>query len=159
MGVRGPKAKTDQEQRLTGNAGGRASKNTGSSLVVAVTKLPDSPKHLIRTAAAEWRRIGKDLIDFGKLTPENLKALELYCQNYGIWRECENTIAKEDRVITANKSGYKMPHPAIAIGNKAQDNMMKWLKILRDTHPAKMPKDDKLAEFFNKCKNLSVVKK
>jgi P27 family predicted phage terminase small subunit len=158
MGIRGPRANTDAENKLRGNPGGRKSKNTASHVVKALGKVPPAPKHLSRVAGCEWRRLAKELFEYGKLTPENLKALEMYCQNYAIWRECEKKVEDEGRVTVATKSGYKMPHPAVAIGNKAQDAAMKWLKVLRDTHPAKKIEKDPLSEFMEKGKKLEAVK-
>jgi len=125
--------------------------------VRGIDKIPKAPKHLPKIAKEEWKRLAKELFESGKLTKENIKALELYCKNYSVWRECEDTIDIDGRIAVA-QSGYKMQHPAVSIGNKAQDAMMKWLKVLRDTHPVKKKQNDPLAEFMRGGKKLKAVK-
>ena len=128
MGRRGPLPQSDAKRQLGGNAGKRKSKKNISGDVL--TSLPPPPAHLSRIAKAEWRRIGSKIIEIGKITSSNLKALELYCLNYGIAREAFETIEKEGFVCTSGKGGHKMPHPAVGVMNKAQKEARDWLKIL-----------------------------
>jgi P27 family predicted phage terminase small subunit len=158
VGKRGPLPQSEAERRLKGNPGRRKSKRRVQNDAV-LTELPQPPVHLQRIAKYEWRRIGNKLINTGKITGLNLKALELYCVNYAIARENLELLKKEGFVCTSGKGGHKMPHPAVGVMNKAQKESRDWLKILERT-PESAPKkaSDPMEEFIKSGRKLKSVK-
>ena len=112
-----------------------------------------------RIAKAEWRRCGKELIQAGKLTGNNLKDFEIYCNNYGVYREAMETVKAKGQVIVSGKNGHLMEHPCIAIANKAQAHMRDWLKMIRNLDVEKPVKQsDPLFDFLKRGKKLQAVK-
>lgn len=158
MGERGRQPDTAALNKLKGNPSKRKPKKP-VKVSELIMKLPAAPKHIQKTAGSEWRRVGDDLIQQGKLNVLNLKALELYCYNYGFVREQMATLEKDDAVVSTGKGGHKMPHPAIAIMNKAQVEMRYWLKFIGLSEPVATEKKDELSEFFKRGGKLGVVKK
>lgn len=143
MGQRGKQPQTDEMKNRKGNPGRRKPKQTPGR-PMALNKLPTAPKHIQRIAGSEWRRIGQKYVDQGKLTDNNLKALELYCMNYSIVRKQMLTLEKEGEVITSGQGGHRMPHPAVGVMNKAQKEMRDWLKVI-ETTVAQIPEKEKSA--------------
>ena len=157
MGKRGPIAQSETKKQLKGNPGKRKTKQRVSGEIL--TKLPAAPKHLKRIAGCEWRRMGNRMIDIGKITVSNLKALELYCVNYAIARENLETLKDEGFVCTSGKGGHKMPHPAVGVMNKAQKEARDWLKVLERTPEAVPEKEtDPMEEFLKGGGKLKSVK-
>ena len=158
MGQRGPKKQSDELQKRKGNPG-RRSKPISPDKQDAISKLPAAPPYMTRIAGAEWRRAGESFVRLGKLTHANLKGLEAYSFNYGIFREAQETLKSEAAVLDAGKNHYKQPHPAIAIARDAQNMMIRWLKVILDTTVAKAEAEgDPLENFFKRAEKLKVVK-
>lgn len=80
---------------------------------------PKPPSWLPREAKREWKRLAPELEKLGLLTIVDGTAFANYCLAYARLREAEETIKREGMVITTEK-GYKMPHPAVKIAEKAQ---------------------------------------
>ena len=159
MGDRGPKRLTKTERALKGSQR-RATKAEKSDVQESMAKLPTAPKYLDRVAGAEWRRAGRALISMGKLTLTNYRGFEAYCYNYGLLRETIETLKTEASVLEAGNNSYKMPHPAIAVGNKAQTEMRYWMKFLLETKGTKSDdKKDPLQDFLNRGGKLQSIKK
>jgi P27 family predicted phage terminase small subunit len=158
MGQRGPKKQNPALNELKGNLGKRKL-TTANAAFVALEKLPAAPRHLTPTAKQEWRRCGKELIDAGKLTGSNLKGFESYCISYSRLRDADARLLVEGSTLIAPNSGYMQPHPCIAIANKAQELMERWLKMIHNTDAAKpVQHDDPLFDFLNQGKKLQRVK-
>lgn len=101
---------------LQGNPGKRPlNKNEPKPQPIA----PKPPSWLPREAKREWKRLAPELEKLGLLTIVDGTAFANYCLAYARLREAEETIKREGMVITTEK-GYKMPHPAVKIAEKAQ---------------------------------------
>lgn len=88
--------------------------------------MPDAPDHLDEVGKAEWDRVSVELHRIGLLTGVDRTSLAAYCQNYSRWVKAEQMLQKNG-FITKAESGYEMPSPWVAIGNKALDQMRKFL--------------------------------
>ena len=158
MGKRGPIPQTIQEKRLKGNPGKRKPKKTTYGGVL--TRLPSAPKHLDRIAACEWRRMGKALISLGKLTTINIKAFELYCENYSLVRLLADKLKTiDDIVIKSGKNGYESPSVKFNAMNKSMKVLQDFYKILERT-PEAVPeqKSDPMEDFIRAGRKLKSVK-
>ena len=87
-------------------------------------RLPTAPKHLSDVAKAEWKRMGKMLLDAGLFTNLDGTALSTYCVAYGRWVEAEQALQEYGVVIKA-PSGFPIQSPYLAISNKAMDQMIR----------------------------------
>lgn len=85
-------------------------------------RLPSPPDHLTEAEKAEWRRIGKHLLEAGLLTKLDLDVLEAYCRAYVRWVEAEGQVRKYGTVIKS-PNGYPIQSPYLAIANKAMEQM------------------------------------
>lgn len=86
---------------------------------------PDSgycPRHLDNYAAEEWRRVVPDLRRMGLLTIVDRSALEAYCVNYGLYRQCKY-ILEQNGLICVAPSGYLQQRPEVAIMRNALKEM------------------------------------
>ncbi|MEL6599949.1 MAG: phage terminase small subunit P27 family [Pseudomonadota bacterium] len=88
--------------------------------------LPTCPAHLSPTAKTEWKRVARMLNYMGLLSEIDRAALAGYCQAYGRWVEAERELAKTPTLLRT-PSGYVQPSPWLAIANKANEQMLKWM--------------------------------
>lgn len=141
----GRRPKPTALKELQGNPGHRALNHNEPK----PTGIPTCPKHLDKTAKAEWRRISEALISLGLLTSVDRAALAAYCAAYSTWVEAETSMQKFGRVITS-PSGYSIQSPYVGIRNTSLDLMRKFLvefgmtpasrsrlQLSSDTPPAK----------------------
>lgn len=77
----------------------------------ALKRTPKVPEWLSPYAAAEWKRVGKDLVARRILTEDNLSLLESYCIAVGMVRESSETIAEHGATIATEKGVVR--HPAV----------------------------------------------
>lgn len=89
--------------------------------------IPTCPKHLDKSAKAEWKRISRELITLGLLTSVDRAALAAYCSAWSRWISAEENVQKFGAVIKSPKSGYPVQNPYIGISNTALDQMRKFL--------------------------------
>ena len=80
-------------------------------------KCPPAPRWMSRPAQVEWRRTAPRLQERKLLTPEALATLEHYCLTVGTVRECEQTLQREGRTISAD--GQIRTHPAFQVQTAA----------------------------------------
>jgi P27 family predicted phage terminase small subunit len=78
---------------------------------------PAAPAWLPDHAKAEWRRVVPEMQRRKLLSADMLATLESYCIATGTIRECEETMARDGRIISG-EDGPK-PHPAVRIQNAA----------------------------------------
>ena len=71
---------------------------------------PTCPRHLTRTAKAEWKRMVKELELLGVLTKVERGSLEQYCQTYSEWRHAHKTIEEDGRYYQGQNG--MIEHPA-----------------------------------------------
>lgn len=115
MGARGPAPRPSALKILEGNPGHRPINRSEPKPRPVAPKCPD---WLDRRAKAEWRRISPELERLGLLTGIDMTAMAGYCQSYARWRQCQEVLAK-DGLTFKTESGYLMPRPEVAIGNRA----------------------------------------
>ena len=115
MGERGPAPKPTALKVLEGNPGKRAlPKNEPKPEAGAVC-----PDWLPADARAEWARVAPVLERIGLLTQADTAALTAYCLAWASLKDAQRMIDRDGAVISGGANGYQMPHPAIAIANKA----------------------------------------
>lgn len=155
MGLRGPRPQSEEMKQRKGNPGKRKPKvdNSAAEPILGHVEVPCFLRN-DKIAAAEWRRISKDLTARRILTKSNIKALELYCLNYSLARQAKKDIDENGTQKTTEK-GYPVQNPSVAIMNKAQAEMRNWLKVLESTkvHAPKKEKNP-LQEFLDRKKNI-----
>jgi P27 family predicted phage terminase small subunit len=84
--------------------------------------IPPCPKFLNKPARAEWKRITPLLLEVGLLSQIDRAALTAYCQAWGRWADAEQMLSKVGTLVKS-PNGYPMPHPYLAIANKAMRQM------------------------------------
>jgi len=84
------------------------------------------PKHLDKTARAEWKRVSAELSTTGLLTTVDRAALAAYCAAWSRWVDAELNIQKFGTVIKSPKSGFPIQNPYVGIANTALDQMRKF---------------------------------
>jgi P27 family predicted phage terminase small subunit len=72
--------------------------------------IPKCPAWLSEHAKAEWKRITKEVGDLKVLSLGERGALEQYCDTYGKWRECNETIKADGQWYSTNHGLAE--HPA-----------------------------------------------
>ena len=81
------------------------------------------PVWLTDEALVEWKRLVPLLTAQGLFPVSAYHQVAGICQQWGRWREAEEHLAEEGKVITT-KSGYMQPSPWIAIGQKSWSEYM-----------------------------------
>ncbi len=115
----GRKPKPTALKELAGNPGKRPLNRYEPQPRV---KLPPCPAHLTKSARAEWRRMGKELLALGVLTTVDRAALAAYCVAYARWAEAEKQVEKLGTIVkTAN--GNLIQNPYLAVANRAMEQM------------------------------------
>jgi len=89
------------------------------------------PKHLNEVSKKEWRRIVKlyKQLDTPIVTDLDKTALEVYCENFSIFRTAMQEI-KDSALLYKDKSGEARRNPYVLIANQASDQMKKYGEIL-----------------------------
>jgi P27 family predicted phage terminase small subunit len=91
--------------------------------------MPTCPAHLSPTGKAEWKRLAREMHRLGIISQLDRAALAAYCQAYGRWVEAEKKL-KETPMLIKLPSGYIQPSPWLAIANKSQELMHKYMSDL-----------------------------
>ena len=86
------------------------------------------PKHLKtdKVAAAEYRRLGKQLLAAGVMTVLDETALTIYATEYSRWVRAESLLAEQGDTLVTDK-GYRYVNPSFAVARQAKDTMMRIL--------------------------------
>ena len=92
-------------------------------ILAALHGRPLKPEHLTGLAGDEWDRIIALLDSAGNLSVVDGGTLEIYCQSYAKWRECERHLAEEGLMIES-PNGYPMPSAYVAIGKQCEKTML-----------------------------------
>ena len=92
---------------------------------------PEMPDHLGALAQAEWNRMLTVMAEV--LTEYDGPALAAYCIAYGRWKDAEQNIQKFGTVVRSKDNDKPAPNPYLAISDKAQEVMQRWLAELRCT--------------------------
>jgi P27 family predicted phage terminase small subunit len=113
-----------------------------------VTPLP--PNHLDPVAREEWDRISAELESLGLLSNLDRTALAGYCLAYSRWIKAEEILAKSSLLIMTGQTkddkghlsgGCPIQNPMLAVSNKAQELMIRYLSEFGMT-PASRSKID-----------------
>ncbi len=121
--MRGRKPKPTALKLVNGNPGHRPL-NTREPK--PAHSIPTCPAHLSPTAKAEWKRLAREMHRLGIISQLDRAALAAYCQAYGRWVEAERKL-KETPILIKLPSGYIQPSPWLAIANKSQELMLRYL--------------------------------
>ena len=91
-----------------------------------LARLPTAPAFLSPVAKAEWRRMGRLLLDAGLLTNLDTVALALYCSAHAHYVEAE-AMLQEHGSTTHGQRGGIVQSPYVAIANQAMAQMQRLL--------------------------------
>src|SRR5262245_12864661 len=93
------------------------------------TKIPRPPKILDAVGKAAWTRVVQHLAAQGLLLPGWEDAVLVYAASYSEWKEAQQVLAKDGRLIPGR--GGLVKHPAVALANQAarrlRDFQLDWL--------------------------------
>ncbi len=117
----GRKPKPSNVHKLHGNPG-RRKRNPNEPKPEVV--IPKPPKHLLKVARKEWKRVAPELEALGLISSIDRNALAAYCQAYARWVGAEEKLALYGEIVKS-PSGYPMQSPYLGIANTA-------LKFMRD---------------------------
>lgn len=115
MGARGPAPTPTAILNLRGSW--RAKRNQHEPRPRA--KRPKCPPWLDSEAKREWRRLAPELFRLGLLTCVDGDSFACYCQAWAEFKWATETLTREGRILTAEKTGYQQPHPAVAMQRSA----------------------------------------
>lgn len=123
MGSRGPKPLPANVHRLRNNPSKLTEAELAQDLNPEV-EIPSCPKHLWPEARKEWRRVSRELINYGLISKLDRAALALYCQEWARLVWAEEQLARAMRIaaegeaaaIAAGKDwtggdGFMLPTP------------------------------------------------
>ena len=117
-----PTPKPTALKRLAGNPGKRPLNEDEPQFSVGHMS---APKHLSEEAKREWHRVTRELLEVGLLTRVDRAALAAYCQAWATWKEAEENLQKDGRVLLTDK-GYAYQSPWVGIGAAAIDQMRRF---------------------------------
>ena len=105
-----------------------------------------------KVASAEYKRLGKQLLDAGVMTVLDETALTIYVTEYTRWLKAEAKLKAEGDTLVTDK-GYHYVNPAFAVARQAKDTMMRILTEFGMTPSARsrikaMPKGGGLGAGF-----------
>jgi P27 family predicted phage terminase small subunit len=103
------------------NQPSRINKN---ELEVESVSMPTPPEWLSEFARDEWYIVTSELDALQILSSMDLSMLAIYCQQIGIYRECQGEIQKGSLVVDT-PNGFYQPSPYLGIANKAADIALK----------------------------------
>lgn len=126
MGERGPVPAPDNVRALRGMKPLKTKDGQRARRIVLAPKAPAAPTGLGRSAAAEWRRVTKELERAGVLAEVDRGVLTAYCTAWQHMMEAEAILRKDGVVITSKRSASSGPvkHPAWQIYREANRTML-----------------------------------
>jgi P27 family predicted phage terminase small subunit len=122
--MRGRKPKPTRLKILNGNPGKRP---LNDSEPRPPSGAPTCPAHLDAEAKKEWRRVAKLLDGMGLLAKTDRAALAGYCVAYSRWVKAELILRDTGEILKAKDSGQPFQNPWLAVANRAQEQMSKYL--------------------------------
>ena len=126
MGTRGPVPLPDNVRRLKGMKPLRGSDGKPARRVVLAPKAPGMPTGLGAVAAAEWRRVVKELARAGVLAEVDRGVLTAYCTAWQHMMEAEALLRRDKVVVNSrgNSGSVKVKNPAWQIYREANRTML-----------------------------------
>lgn len=122
MGRRGPVPAPDNVRALRGMKPLKAPDGSRARRVVLAPKAPAMPP-LSQAAAAEWRRITKELNRAGVLAEVDRGVLVAYCTAWAHMMEAE-TILRAEKIVRPNREKVPVRHPAWSIYREANRTLI-----------------------------------
>lgn len=122
MGRRGPVPAPDNVRALRGSKPLRNPDGSRARRLVLPPKAPAMPK-LSTAAAAEWRRVVRELERAGVLAEVDRGVLVAYCTAWAHMMEAE-AILREETVVTKGRDGGPVGHPAWRVYREANRTML-----------------------------------
>ena len=122
MPQRGRKPKPTAIKKLEGNPGKRPLNDEDLKYNVPIG---DCPEHLQGAAREEWERVIKATEGLNLFTALDRVSLEMYCQCYATWRECEDFIARKGYIYKNEKTGLISVVPHVQISRDQVRNIMR----------------------------------
>lgn len=92
-------------------------------------KVYKTPDFLDEIAKTQWKARIKQLSERGDIKPEDLTNLEIYCENYSIWRASMADLKKNGFNIV-NSQGTQSRNPALSAKADAEKVMIKMSSLL-----------------------------
>lgn len=123
MGRRGPVPAPDNVRALRGMKVLRAPNGTKARRVVLAPKAPAMPNGLGPAAAAEWRRVVKDLAHAGVLAEVDRGILTAYVTAWAHMMEAEAELRKNG-VVILNREKLPVKNPAWQVYREANRTMI-----------------------------------
>lgn len=124
MGVRGPIPAPDNVRAIRGQRPLRGPDGKKVRRVVLAPKAPAAPAGLGRVAAAEWRRVVKELARAGVLAEVDRGVLTAYVTAWQHMMEAEAVLRKDGVVRTSKRDGEPVKNPAWQIYREANRTMI-----------------------------------
>lgn len=112
-----------------------------------------TPDFLDDIAKSQWKARIKQLSERGDIKSEDLTNLEIYCENYAIWRHSVADLAKNGFIIV-NSQGTQSRNPALSAKADAEKVMIKMSSLLgfdpvsRRKNPVEEDISDRLDEIL-----------
>lgn len=112
-----------------------------------------TPDFLDGIAKTQWKSRIKQLSERGDIKAEDLTNLEIYCENYAIWRHSVADLAKNGFIIV-NSQGTQSRNPALSAKADAEKVMIKMSSLLgldpvsRRKNPIEVDENDILDEIL-----------
>lgn len=123
MAKRGPKPKPlELHQRDGTHRKDRHISPDQQVQVLPLTNVPPPPPYFNQYAIVVYHTTAEELLAQGLLADIDVALFHSYCQEMGVYVEAQHELAAGDKIITIKKTGYQMPNPWIAVGNKALKN-------------------------------------
>lgn len=147
MGARGPKALPANVHLLRGNPSRKAISELTATLQPEV-EVPGCPRHLLKEARKEWKRMAPQLERYGLISLMDRAAFSLYCQTWARYVYAEEQLERDHAAALRNMavaeakgevysggdgytfptpSGYMTYSPYWVMSNKAQEQMSRYL--------------------------------
>lgn len=123
MGQRGPVPQPDNVRALRGMKPLRAPDGSKAKRLILAPKAPAMPK-LSRVAAAEWRRITKELERAGVLAEVDRGVLVAYCTAWAHMMEAEAELQAKGSIIDGTRGGERVKSPAWQVYREANRTML-----------------------------------
>lgn len=105
--------------------GGYRKDRHGGTIPDPPTTIPDPPKVVRGMALEEWHRITKLLAEINCITELDQAMLAAYCLEYTKYLKAEDRLRLSRTLMSKSTKGTQMPHPLLAVSNRALANMMR----------------------------------
>lgn len=117
--MRGRKPLPTALHKLAGNPGKRKPSATEPKPAV---RLPSAPSQLGAAGRAEWKRVGKSLLQLGLVSDLDRAALVGYCMAWERALDAQEILKREGLTIETS-NGNVIQHPALGIYNRAMHQL------------------------------------